>query len=169
MNKNCLGQYGEDKKWMCLHGSILTQYIETPLFIANSKYDVWQERGILSLNPGDCPGSIDTNGNVHLCNNSTPRAQAEGKFWRDYGEEMVDALSEVPDRHGAFFTSCPLHCMTSRQLWNVSAGLGDKRFGEAFMQWFYDAIEEMERTGKDNMKWKAPRWIADKYDICLKN
>merc|ERR1719329_52492 len=103
MNQACLNHFGgasSSSAWYCFHGAIAAQFVSTvPLFILNSRFDTWQERGVLGLTT--CKAVV-TNGIVDLCPNMTnPTMQAEKKFWEIYGDSMTAALNAVPVRHAA--------------------------------------------------------------------
>ena len=50
-------------------GSLAAQYVETPLFVVNSKFDTWQEKAIIGVNctVSKCP-------------------KPEQDFWAAYGK-----------------------------------------------------------------------------------
>lgn len=154
VNQRCRSQFDEAEAWTCFHGQVAAQFIETPLLIVNSKFDTWQRAGILSLNADDCPASISADGSIELCDNSTATSVDEWAFWSKYGDEMVDSLKVVPQRHAAFLSNCPTHCLTSGPHWHDPAFPGT-RLDAAVTQWFGWA---MENAG--NASWVAPRWVA---------
>ena len=51
-------------------GSLAVQYVETPLFVVNSKFDTWQEKAIIGVNctVSKCP-------------------KPEQDFWAAYGKQ----------------------------------------------------------------------------------
>jgi hypothetical protein len=162
VNQACLAAYPKGiDAWQCFHGAVAAQYVKTPLFIMNSKYDTWQARGVLSLNATECKGLVAADGTVELCTNSTPDAVVEGEFWVDYGDDMVAALASVPKYHAAFLTNCPTHCQTSGPGWRHPAFPGT-RLDAAVQQWYPKAIENIH-----NESWAAPRWIARDGDKCV--
>ena len=56
-------------------GSLAAQYVETPLFVVNSKFDTWQEKAIIGVNctVSKCP-------------------KPEQDFWAAYGKHSKRAL-----------------------------------------------------------------------------
>ena len=56
-------------------GSLAAQYVETPLFVVNSKFDTWQEKAIIGVNctVSKCP-------------------KPEQAFWAAYGKHSRRAL-----------------------------------------------------------------------------
>mmetsp|Transcript_59002 Transcript_59002/g.183183 ORF Transcript_59002/g.183183 Transcript_59002/m.183183 type:complete len:403 (+) Transcript_59002:31-1239(+) len=154
VNKACSQLLGDDA-WRCFHGATVAQFVETPLLIVNSKFDTWQAGAVLGLNATECPGSVEVDGKVMLCDNSTEASRSEWSFWSGYGDRMVAALtSSVPRRHGAFLTNCPVHCMTSGGPWRDPTFPGT-RLNAAVLQWYDWALDNY-----GNASWPAPRWLA---------
>ena len=162
VNSKCLAAQKPGEQWFCFHGAIAAQYVKTPLFVANSKHDTWQVRGVLGMNTTECPGHFDpTTGIITLCNITMgPTAVAEEQFWEDYGDEMVAASAKVPLQHSFFLTNCPTHCQTAGLLWAEPAFPGT-RLDAAVLQWYPEAIANVQ-----NATWKAPRWLARHGDGC---
>lgn len=120
MNEGCLAHYGLDDGWKCMFGSNLAPFVQTPLFVLNSKYDSWQQLAILGLN---CTGNITT------C------IPAEEQFWVDYGHTMVDMLSTLPARHGIFVSNCHAHCESGNADW-YNTTLNNVPMNKAFTDWY---------------------------------
>lgn len=155
VNQQCRMQFEDADGWMCFHGQVAAQFIETPLLIVNSKFDTWQRRGILSLDEDDCPGSIAADGSIELCDNSTDTSAQEWAFWSRYGDLMAESLSSVPRRHAAYLSNCPTHCLTSGWHWRDPAFPGT-RLDAAVLQWFGWAMGDAGAPS-----WRdAPRWVA---------
>ena len=148
--------------WVCFHGAVAAQYIATPLFIANSKHDTWQVRGVLGLNTTECNGKTDyATGIITLCDVSMGGdAAAQLQFWEDYGDAMVAAVAPLPAHTAAFLTNCPTHCQTAGLLWAEPAFPGT-RLDAAVLQWYPEAIANV-----GNATWSAPRWLASHTDGC---
>jgi O-palmitoleoyl-L-serine hydrolase len=164
INQRCRAAYGGGQPaWQCFHGAVAAQYVETPLFIANSKYDTWQARGVLGLNTTECPASVAPDGTVNLCWTNTSNALAEARFWVAYGDSMVAALNNslLSRRHAAFLTNCPTHCQTDPTGFRHPASPGTA-LGVAVKQWYPQAIKNAR-----DASWKAPRWVAADGDKCL--
>jgi hypothetical protein len=163
INQRCRAAKGAAAAWECFHGAVATQFVETPLFIANSKYDTWQERGVLGLNATECPADVAADGTVELCWTNTSEAVAQGKFWLAYGDSMVEALKDprVSHRHAAFLTNCPTHCQTDPTGFRHPAFPGTE-LGAAVKQWYPEAVKNAR-----NLTWKAPRWVAADGDKCV--
>lgn len=164
INQRCKAAYGGDQSaWQCFHGAIAARYVETPLFIANSKYDTWQSRGVLGLSMPECAASVATDGTVNLCWTNTSKARAQNQFWLAYGDAMVAALNSslLSQRHAAFLTNCPTHCQTDPTGFRHPA-LPGSSLGAAIQQWYPEAIKNAR-----NAEWKAPRWLAVDGDKCV--
>jgi len=159
INQACLDHFGEEDAWKCLFGSVVVQHVQTPMLIANSKYDTWQSKAILNLNTEDCPATVRADdGKVELCKNVSKVAENEKEFWMKYGDEMVEALDLVPNRHAAFVSNCPGHCT----LWGESATPGSV-FGDVMMDWFEEAVVHGQEE-----EWIAPRIVAKDGVSCMK-
>ena len=167
INQACRAHYssaagGDDKAaWVCFHGAIAARFISTPTLVVNSKYDTWQERGVLGLNTTLCPGTVaPSNGAITLCHNDTAAARAQGAFWLTYGDQMMAAMGKLPKRHGAFLTNCPTHCQSSA-LGNPSTP--GEFLGAAIATWL---PQVMAHGGEPD--YIAPRWIATNGDACVR-
>ena len=84
--------------WRCMFGASIINYLATPTFVLNSKYDVWQGAQIIGAhgcthNISSCPANVT-------------------QFWVDYGHSMVKLLDAMPVRHGAYVHNCQSHCQT---------------------------------------------------------
>ena len=166
INQKCLAAHSSASAggaWVCFHGAVAAQYVTTPLFIADSKYDTWQARGVLGL---DCTSLVNaTDGTVTLCDGTSPEARAQEQFWIAYGDAVVAALQDpttlISKRHAAFLVNCPTHCQSDPRGWRHPAFPGT-RLGAAVRQWYPLALANV-----DNGSWVAPRWVARNGDKCL--
>ena len=167
INQKCLAAHNPthdptaDDAWVCFHGAVAALYVDTPLFIANSKHDTWQARGVLSLNVTECPGTVDGTGHITYCHSTPAEAVAQGKFWVAYGEAMSAAALQLDKRHAAYLTNCPHHCQTGGPGWRQPAFPGT-RLDVAVKQWYPAALAHI-----GNSTWSAPRWIAGVDDECV--
>lgn len=75
-----------------MFGTAVAKYVQTPLFVLNSKYDTWQGAQIISA--GKCASNIST------CSANTT------KFWVDYGRSMLEFADALPARHGVYIHNC---------------------------------------------------------------
>merc|ERR1719345_482342 len=83
--------------WRCMFGSAVAPFIQTPLFILNSKYDSWQKKRIIGLGSTECCAPTQPNGRgcspqISACN------ETQKAFWVDYGHKMLALLDAVPMR-----------------------------------------------------------------------
>jgi hypothetical protein len=96
VNAGCLTHYGGAAQgWHCLFGANVAPFVQTPLFILQSKYDTWQGPAIIGAN-------------ASIANVSS----AVKRFWVAYGQQMVELLDALPAQHGSFLTNCPQHCQS---------------------------------------------------------
>ena len=51
VNQACRAAQPAGMGHLCLFGAVAARYVETPLFVLNSKYDTWQEKGIIGVRP----------------------------------------------------------------------------------------------------------------------
>lgn len=131
VDATCLAHYGVGEGWRCMFGANVAPFVETPLFVLNSKYDTWQKEAILGL---DCA--------VTQCRNASDEA-----FWVEYGRSMVSALdTTLPPRHGAFLSNCPAHCQTGIEAWDDER-VGGSTMGSSFVQWYGGGTGTGDGTG----------------------
>ena len=166
INDRCREHYEQRKRpqdaFLCLYGSIVVNWVQTPTLVVNSKFDTWQQKAILGLDREYCSPEVDTDGTVIPCGNDSPGAQARGRYWKVYASVMKRTVEEVlPVYHGAFLTNCPWHCLFGWQNWGDSAG-SDKRLNEATAHWI-----GLLESGRISKNMTAPRWIAKEQDKCF--
>ena len=118
-----------------MFGATAAQYVKTPMFVLNSKYDTWQEKAILGVNQ-----TIS----------KLPASQQ--RFWVDYGQEMVAKAQSLPPQHGVFLTNCPEHCQTGDPHW-VKRSVNGSTIGASVLAW-YEA-----HTGSRHDSTGSHRWI----------
>lgn len=132
---SCTSRFGPT---MCFFPQYMVQLIETPLFILNSAYDIWQIANILvpqTADPSDTWN--DCKFNVQKC------SPTQLQTLYDFRTEFLDALASL--RHssstGMFINSCVTHCQTeSQETWfgAHSPLLDNTTIAEAVGDWFYD-------------------------------
>ena len=130
--------------WRCMFGASIINYIKTPTFVLNSKYDTWQAGQIISagkcgVNISSCPANV-TN------------------FWVDYGHKMVTLLDAMPPRHGAYVHNCQSHCQTGSSTHGVADYDSDtvhdavsgasENMGDAVNAWYVAAMAGKPETAK---------------------
>ena len=105
-----------------MFGANTSMFVETPLFVLNSKYDTWQAGGIIGA--GSCGKNIS---------NCSAKIQT---FWGGYGQRMVSILQALPPQHGGFLSNCQAHCQTeSAGAW-TSRTVDGMPMGEAVAGWY---------------------------------
>jgi len=162
INQECLEKYGHEGAWVCFHGAIAVSFLQTPMLVVNSKYDTWQERGVLQLNNTLCPGSVDVStGNITLCLDAS---SPEQKYWVTYGDAMVAAAHALPQRHGVFLTNCPIHCQGDNL--NDPSSKTGLDLGQALVQWAREAFAAV--AAGTVTSFVAPRSIPVDSDKCLR-
>eukprot|EP00051_Salpingoeca_urceolata_P029069 m.488857 g.488857 ORF g.488857 m.488857 type:complete len:384 (+) comp26156_c0_seq1:66-1217(+) len=102
----------------CMFGGALAQFVQTPLFVINSKYDSWQQKAIIGV---DC--------SIQACN-STIQA-----YWTKLAQKMVTAFQALPPRHGGILSNCEAHCQTGIPNWTTLTVDGH-HMGASFAQWY---------------------------------
>jgi len=123
LNQDCMkalgGADGSDG-WKCMFGGVAAGFVQTPLFVVNSKYGTWQEKAIIGAN-----GTI-----------TSPTIGAATKaFWVGYGNTMVKMLEVLPAQHGYFVSNCPAHCQTGTASSWTGMSIDGTIMGEAFVAW----------------------------------
>ena len=166
INDGCREHYASLSRpqdaFMCLYGSIVVNFVQTPTLVINSKYDTWQQKAILGLDETYCSPKVDTDGTVIPCGNDSPGAQARGRYWNVYASVMERTVEKVlPSRHAAFLTNCPWHCLFGWQNWYDSA-TADGHLNDATAHWI-----SLLEAGRMNKNMTAPRWIAKEQDKCF--
>ena len=152
VDADCAAHYGRDMAWMCMFGAIGSRFVQTPLFILNSKYDSWQQKAIMGL--GDCQGK-EPDDKPPMCKNTTERT-----YWNDYTHVMLSNLTLVPTRHAAFLSNCVAHCQLASSSNLMNRSVDGVTMGNAITSW-YNATIGGSATGP------APRWVAKcDYEPC---
>lgn len=151
VDDDCLNDKSEDDQWQCFYGAIMAQYVQTPMFILNSKYDTWQQNAILNI---PCDGDITTCGDD------------DKKAFVDYGRKMLDSLqNNLPDRHSAFVSNCPQHCQTGENVW-VTESIDSVAMGDAVTTWWNAAIENGGKVEKGVVHVDLSDEILDEGNTC---
>lgn len=155
VNQACLASYGFSRGNECFYGGQVAPFVETPLFIVNSKFDTWQEKSVVGI---DCEATVSSAGNITLC---PPDKAAQEAFWRAYGDTLTQHVAALPSRHGAFLTNCPKHCQTGSGFGDPSTGTV-ATLGQAVDLWWPEALARGGDPG-----WAAPRFVALDTDECV--
>jgi hypothetical protein len=121
-----------------MFGASTAPHVNTPLFVLNSKYDLWQAGAIIGA--GTCGRNISS------C--SAPVKQ----FWAEYSDNMVAALQALPTQHGGFLSNCQNHCQSGTchagqdvppYAWTTQT-IGGTEMGAAFVSWYTATIAALE-------------------------
>lgn len=131
--------------WRCMFGASIINFLKTPTFVLNSKYDTWQAAQIIGANNVSPP----CGGNISSC---PPNVTA---FWTGYGQEMVRLLDAMPQRHGAYVHNCQSHCQTGNYapdydqdtVHDASTG-AVSNMGDAVAEWYEAAMAGRPETAK---------------------
>ncbi|CAK8572635.1 unnamed protein product [Lathyrus sativus] len=133
--KNCLDKLDPTS---CFFPQNLVEHVETPLFLLNAAYDVWQVQASLA------PATADPLGSWNDCkSNHANCSSAQIQFLQDFRNQMVDNLKDFsrPSQTGLFINSCFAHCQSERQeTWfaDDSPLLEDKPIAVAVGDWYFD-------------------------------
>lgn len=133
----CVEHYSAtDDVFKCFMSPHMNQFIDTPFFMLNSKYDAWQADNILQL-------PCATNPKVR-CNDT------EQQDVLDYGSDFLTDFAPVETdkggQDGAFITSCICHgCPWSDLV------LQGKNTYQAVGTWYAASLEAERRTGSPQL------------------
>ncbi|CAI8603632.1 unnamed protein product [Vicia faba] len=133
--KNCLNKLDPTS---CFFPQNLVEHVETPLFLLNAAYDVWQVQASLA------PATADPLGAWNDCkSNHANCSSSQIQFLQDFRNQMVDDLKDFsrPSQTGLFINSCFAHCQSERQeTWfaDDSPLLEDKPIAVAVGDWYFD-------------------------------
>ncbi|KAL2454268.1 Pectin acetylesterase 8 [Abeliophyllum distichum] len=121
---------------LCLFPEYLVNNIQTPLFLLNSLFDLWQIQNSLDPCPGDEHGWENCTHHLNLCSSS----QLENI--KNFGVEFVKSLPQLDNAssRGLFINSCYRHgrnlVFTPR--WNGVPTLANKTIAEAIGEWYFE-------------------------------
>ncbi|KAJ6829779.1 pectin acetylesterase 10-like [Iris pallida] len=128
----------------CFLPQNLVAKVQTPLFLLNAAYDVWQLQGSLATT------RADPHGFWRQCklNNANCNA-AQIQFLQGFRNEMLNALKEfsMSKENGLFISSCFAHCQSERQdTWfgSNSPAIADKGIANSVGDWYFDRSEVKE-------------------------
>uniref|UniRef100_A0A0E0EEW9 Pectin acetylesterase n=1 Tax=Oryza meridionalis TaxID=40149 RepID=A0A0E0EEW9_9ORYZ len=128
-------------KTSCFFPQNVVPNIQTPTFILNTAYDVWQ------LQQSVAPKRADPQGLWRGCRmNHASCNSNQLQFLQGFRNQMLDAVRGFSGarQNGLFINSCFAHCQSERQdTWYArdSPRLGNKRIAEAVGDWFFDRAD----------------------------
>lgn len=96
LNKDCIASFYTSQQWQCMLAENIVPLIQTPLFIIESKYDLWQSDAILGL---QCY--------INSCTGVFHDTLVK------FGQSKLESLASLPKHIGVFLTNCPGHCATA--------------------------------------------------------
>ncbi|XP_077241859.1 pectinacetylesterase family protein isoform X2 [Tasmannia lanceolata] len=136
LDKNCTTSL--DNPSMCFFPQYALKFIQTPYFILNSAYDVYQFHHIL------VPSSADSHGHWLYCKlNPAACTPNQITILQGFRDEMLAALRvfEVSRNGGMFINSCFAHCQSELQeTWFApdSPRVHNKTIAEAVGDWYFE-------------------------------
>ncbi|KAJ3669581.1 hypothetical protein LUZ60_011531 [Juncus effusus] len=125
----------------CIFPENLISNIQTPIFILNAAYDVWQIQESLAV------GSADPSGAWKTCRlNYTTCTPSQIQFLQGFRNKMVSVLQSFSGsrKNGVFLNSCFAHCQSGAQeTWyaNNSPVLQNKGIAKSVADWYFDRAE----------------------------
>ncbi|KAI4319926.1 hypothetical protein MLD38_033464 [Melastoma candidum] len=123
---------------LCFFPQNLLADIQTPLFLLNAAYDLWQIQSSLA------PATVSINASWQQCRLNHLHCNAqEIQFLQDFRKQMLDAVNDFSssNRSGVFINSCFAHCQTEIQdTWfsTSSPVLDGKRIAESVGDWYFE-------------------------------
>ena len=134
-NAACAAAHARDAPadaWRCFMAQYVLDYVRTPVFLAEGKYDSWQLNNVLQLG----------------CGSPTPETTCDAarlQAFFAYGDAMAAAVGAALAKHpgaGAFFSACIVHCQTvyneGQDRWHAWR-VGGLTPAEAFGNFFFAA------------------------------
>ncbi|KAJ6853774.1 pectin acetylesterase 12-like [Iris pallida] len=126
----------------CFFPQNVVPNIQTPTFILNAAYDVWQIQQSLA------PGPADPHGYWKECRFNYRSCSADQiQFLQGFRNQMLNSVEgfSMSKQNGLFINSCFSHCQTERQdTWytNNSPLIGGKGIAKSVGDWYFDRSEE---------------------------
>lgn len=108
LTKSCQTKF-PDSPWYCFMSPHMQQFIKTPFYIFNSKYDAWQMGSILQIG---CLCRQNATSPTTSCKNRQANCnRAKSAAIKQYGKDFLADLHPVvqESHNGAFITSCICH------------------------------------------------------------
>ncbi|KAI0511595.1 hypothetical protein KFK09_012225 [Dendrobium nobile] len=123
---------------LCFFPQNVLSTVQTPLFLLNSAYDVWQLQESLASKAADPHGYWqDCNMNNAKCNTG------QIQFLQGFRNQMLNCVEKfsLSSKNGLFINSCFAHCQSERQdTWfgNSSPAVSNKGIAESVGDWYFD-------------------------------
>ncbi|XP_078446727.1 pectin acetylesterase 6-like [Wolffia australiana] len=121
----------------CFFPQNLINHIQTPIFLLNSAYDLWQIMESVAPPPADPSGSWMSCKRSHATCNTHQFTVLQG-----FRNQMLNAIKSFStvSQNGLFINSCFVHCQTEEpETWfsSGSPALKNKRIAESVGDWFF--------------------------------
>ncbi|XP_073106807.1 pectin acetylesterase 10 isoform X2 [Elaeis guineensis] len=129
---------------LCFFPQNLLSNIQTPTFLLNTAYDVWQIRQSLATKNADPKGYWQAcKFNYSKCNDD------QIKFLQGFRNQMLDATKGFSNlkQNGLFINSCFAHCQSEKQdTWygDNSPAIENKGIAKSVGDWYFDRAEVKE-------------------------
>ncbi|KAJ1287295.1 hypothetical protein BS78_03G419900 [Paspalum vaginatum] len=128
----------------CFFPQEVAKSIDTPMFILNPAYDVWQVEHVLSPEGSD-PQNLWRNCRTDITKCSSKQLE----ILQGFRKALLGAIDEFKNRRdwGMFIDSCFIHCQsTGAGAWHSpsAARINNKTAAEAVGDWFFDRREVKE-------------------------
>jgi len=149
VDPDCVANQTRGEEWKCAFAHTIFQYIQTPIFVVNSAYDLWQFGCILTSVP--VPDNSTANGDCFAlwrpCSfNPSSCSTGELNFLNDNARAFISVYSNIATSsrrgNGAFIHSCAGHC----ENWFVRSDKGDTTLREAFLKWWNSDFRDEPST-----------------------
>ncbi|XP_015891688.3 pectin acetylesterase 8 [Ziziphus jujuba] len=134
--KSCTSQM---KPELCFFPQHVIEHVQTPIYIVNSPYDLWQVTNIL------VPKTADPHGTWKSCNHDIRNCSSDQigtmQHFRTKFLHALSGLKKNSESNGMFIDSCYVHCQIDRQeTWfrNDSTVVRNKKLANEVGDWFYD-------------------------------
>ncbi|KAL3031043.1 hypothetical protein AAZX31_02G006500 [Glycine max] len=130
--------FGGVVQLQCFFPQNMIEHVETPLFLLNAAYDVWQVQASLA------PPSADRLGSWNECkSNHANCSSSQMQFLQDFRNQMLSDIKDFSSssQTGLFINSCFAHCQSERQeTWfaDDSPLIEDKPIAVAIGDWYFD-------------------------------
>ena len=118
LSKRCTASLPESMKWMCVFGEVVLASLgQVPLFVINSKTDLWQITCILlgsTSSSNSCMGALNYAQTQCALANFTSCTLEQFFPIDSYAQAFLNRVADIDtfkrDGNGAFISSCYTHC-----------------------------------------------------------
>ncbi|PKU66202.1 hypothetical protein MA16_Dca009576 [Dendrobium catenatum] len=123
---------------LCFFPQNVVSIIQTPLFLLNTAYDVWQLKESLATE------AADPHGYWQDCKMDNAKCNTDQiQFLQDFRNQMLNVVERFSSskENGIFINSCFAHCQSERQdTWfgSNSPTIRDKGIAKSVGDWYFD-------------------------------